>query len=382
MTFAKDTFGTLDWLIGVNSDNKLDRWIMNKYLEFAKKIYYHMEKLELTQVPNIIYKFVDDLCNLYIKLSRERMKGLHGEQDCQNSLGTLYYIMYQFNLLLTPFLPHLSEKLSMLLHNIFSIDKTYTSVHMKIIDIEKINSQSLDINLLRGFYSVNELLENIRNLRQQINKPIFYPLQKMILYTDSENIVEFSDIICRELNIKELEIKDTQQIPRTYRANKGIIGKTFKKDLLKISQMIEQGNISWEGCLPSFYTEEFDLTNFSTQHNNYVSSKFNYINYDGLIKQSIVFISTETNHFIEMEAEINNIRRQVNAIRKEMGLKLFNKVKVVFEKCDYWNQLTEETLNILTSRLIADIQFSDQLKFSKSIQTFNGREIRVNIELV
>ena len=41
-------------------------------------------------------------------------------------------------------------------------------------------------------------------LRQQINKQLYYPLNYIELYTDSQQIREFSNVICRELNIKNL----------------------------------------------------------------------------------------------------------------------------------------------------------------------------------
>jgi hypothetical protein len=65
-----------------------------------------------------------------------------------------------------------------------------------------------------------------------------------------------------------------------------------------------------------------------------------------------------------------------------MGLKLFNRVKVIFEKCDYWTQLSDDMLGMLTTRLVADIMFTESLASYKVIETFNGKEIKVNIELI
>ena len=380
--WAKETFGTVEWIQTTSSDNKLDLWIKNKFIELAQTVYSHMEKLELTHVPNLIFKFIDTLCNLFIKLSRERMKGLNGDSECKNSLSTLWSVMNDFNQLLAPFIPHLSEKFSMLLFNISSETnkEPYQSIHLRQINLDKIMNQTIDSKLLNGFYSVNEFMESVRNLRQQINKPLYYPLQKMVLYTDSGDISEFGDVVCKELNVKQLEINNTETIPRTYKANKGAIGKVFKKELVKYSQMIEQGNIGWSGCHPSFYIEDYDLSQLSKP--NMIGTKFSFVDSNGLIKQAVVYLDSQTNQLTDMEAEINNIRRQVNGIRKDMGLKLFNRVKVIFEKCDYWTQLSDDMLGMLTTRLVADIMFTESLASYKVIETFNGKEIKVNIELI
>ncbi len=339
-----------------------------------------MEKLELTLVPNLIFKFIDNLCNQFIKLSRERMKGLNGLDECKNSMSTLYGVMKDFNKVLSPFIPHLAEKFSMLLYNIIPFTPTYQSVHLDTINLDSIMAIELDQKILNGFYSVNEFMETVRHLRHQISKPVYYPLLEMELFTDSVDISEFTEVVCRELNVKNLSIYSTTTIPRTYMPNKGAIGKVFKRDLVRYSKLIEQGDITWEGCDKSFYIETYDLTKLTKP--NMIGNKFSYFDSDGLIKYAVVYLSTQTTKFTDMEAEINNIRRQVNAIRKDMGLKLFNRVKVIFETCEYWSTLDEELIQMLNTRLVADIEFTKTLETFRIVETFNGKEIKVNIELI
>jgi valyl-tRNA synthetase len=74
-------------------------------MEFANLVYMNMDKLEITYIPNLIYRFIDNLCNVYIKLSRDRMKS----ENYMESLSTLHWVLKQMNLLLAPFTPHLAE---------------------------------------------------------------------------------------------------------------------------------------------------------------------------------------------------------------------------------------------------------------------------------
>jgi hypothetical protein len=62
-----------------------------------------------------------------------------------------------------------------------------------------------------------------------------------------------------------------------------------------------------------------------------------------------------------------------------VGLKMFNKVEIIFEQNEYWSNLNQELLELLINRLVADIKFKDYLDEFKIIETFNGKEIKVSI---
>lgn len=375
---AKSIFGTTDWILTTKSNNKLDLWIENKFIDFAKTVYANMEKLEITYIPNLIFKFIDSLCNTFVKLSRDRMKGLINEIDCKESLSTLYDILSQCNLLLAPFIPHLSESFNMSLYNMIDTNDNYNSVHIGTINIDIIMNKTVDEKILNSFYSVNELLEAVRNMRQQVNKPIFYPLNMITLYSDSESILEYSEVICKELNIKNLNVVSTNKLEKKYKANKGVLGKLFKNDAIKYINLIESGNVTWNGCEPEYYTFEYIIT----PQNSMIDSKFTYINELGQQVQSVVYLDTSTSRSRDVEAEINNIRRQINNIRKTMGLKMFNKVEVVFEKNEYWSDLDENIVELLTLRLVADIRFEDKVDNGNQIETFNGKTLYVSINTI
>ena len=379
ITYAKTIFNSVDWLNIVISTNKIDLWIYSKYMEFAKTVYNHMEKLEITFIPKLIFKFIDYLCNIFIKLSRDRMKGLLTEIDCKESLSTLYTILSKCNILLAPFIPHLAEYYNYIMHVSIAQDN-YESIHLQQIDINNILSFQLNDELLNGFYSVNELLESVRNLRQQSDKPMFYPISKIELYTDSNIISQFEDIICRELNAKQLIIKPIEYLEKNYKANKGLLGKQYKKDAHIYVQKIESGDITWDGCIPEYYTFTYNIN--SLQGNSSIGMTFNYINQNGIYKQSIVYIDTLSTIEFDIEAEHNNIRRQINEIRKTMGIKIFNKVEIIFEKNDYWDEINNESLYLLSNRLNATIKFQDKLEDYNIIKTFNNKILYVSINLI
>jgi len=405
----------------VESKNKLDQWIINKFMELAKKIYYYMERLEITYIPNLIFKFIDILSNTYIKLSRERLKCLYENIDCNEAISTLLLLLNNLNILLGPFIPHLVEYFNNMLINInklCSIDSllnekitipNLSSVHIHSINIEFVKNYNVDQNLLTGFLSVNELLEAVRNLRQKNNKPIYYPLNSMELYTNNNFIVEFTDIICHELNIKNLIIKSIENNPKQYLANKKILGKIYKKNAYLISNLIEnypcelsfdileilKEGLESQSSLNYLYDNikliSIDIDLFSIipssyyfvnylviDKDNMIGDKFTYNDDDNNSSQAIVYLNTITNNDNEIESELNNIRRQINNLRKNKGLKIYNKIEVIFEKNDYWNKIPPSLLNRLMNRLSVSIKFEDYLNEDYDIiKTINGYTLKL-----
>ncbi len=378
MVNAKSIFDSTEWVETFESANKLDLWIWNKYMEFAKAVYSHMEKLEITHVPNLIFKFIDNLSNSYVKLSRDRLKGLCTENDCKESISTLYKVLSHCNCLLAPFIPHLAESFNMCIYNMCESTDPYVSIHIKTININDINKFKLDENVLDGFYSVNELLESVRNLRQKANKPIYYPVNRIELYTSSLTIGEYAGLIARELNVKQVDILPTDTLDKKYKANRGLLGKVFKQSGTKYAELIESGDITWSGCSEEYYTCKY----ITPTKDSMLNTNFTYLNHQGREFESVVYLDITTSTANDIEAEINNIRRQVNNLRKTMGLKMFNKVEIVFESNDYWHNLDPKALELLCSRLVADIRFESNISETNSIETFNGKKLNVYIKSV
>jgi isoleucyl-tRNA synthetase len=365
---------TLREFIGTRSSNPLDCWIINKFNQWSQEIYTRMENLELDHVPQLIFNFIDQFTNGYIKLSRDRLKGQSSELDTLESLTTLYTIIEQFNIRLGPFVPHLAEYFNKELYKVGFKEGPYESVHLAKISIEKILQIPLDTQLLDGFCSLNNLFETVRNLRHQITRPVFYPVESLELYINSSTIKKFARLIEQELNIKHLRILSTDNLVRKYKASRPILGKVFKKDAPKYIELIESGNIDWDGCIPDYFLVDYVVT----PKNNFIGTKFSY-EYEQYIEHAVVYLSLESNSDLETEATINNIRRQVNALRKSMGLKIFDPVEIVFESNDYWSHVDPVLISGLIEKLCPNVKFVPELTEFNVINTFNGIEIKVQL---
>jgi hypothetical protein len=272
-------------------------------------------------------------------------------------------------------MPHLAEQCEKTLYSCFNNNTEYISVHLQEFNYTDFKDYKINNSLMSGIYSLNDILETVRALRLQIEKPIYYPLNNIDLYTDNLNIGEFKIVICTELNIKNLNIYPTSMLNKQYKANKKVLGKIYKKEVNKYVDMIELGNILFDGCQSEYYTSEIRYEDKV----NMIGKLFTYKNEMNEFIQSVVYLDIQTNEYNDNEAEINNIRRQVNIIRKEMGLKIYNKIIVIFENNNFWTTQTEELKEKLAIRLIATIKYQNTLENFKVIQTFKNKELKVQI---
>lgn len=372
---------TVDALEKPHSKNNLDIWIYNIFHNLRNTIYKHLEALELMPIPSLIYKYIDQLCNTYIKLSRDRLKSQITREDALESLQTLGYVLRQSNILFVPFMPHLSEHFNREL----SPSSTTSSIHLEHIDINQ--KVTVDSTIIDSVYSLGEVFETVRNLRVKLNTPIVYPLDNIIIYTDNFGLLAYEDVIKKELNIKNLVVQSLDSLGKKYTPNKGVLGKLFKAKAAEMAKYIEDGQLLHPGLTKECYNVEYVLT----EVDGMISAKFDYY-VDDTIKcqglalrakpfdtvesglalhgrrfEGVIYLSNSLTDSNRTEAEVNNIRRQVNILRKELGSKLYDKVAIEILRNQFLDNLDMELFNSLAVQLGGHVLVSDSIDVQHSV---------------
>jgi len=93
-----------------SSDNIMDRWIMAALHGLIRFVRKEMEAYRLyTVVPRLV-KFIGDLCNIYVRFNRKRLKGDSVPlEDTQAALSVLYCVLVDLAKLMAPFTPFFAE---------------------------------------------------------------------------------------------------------------------------------------------------------------------------------------------------------------------------------------------------------------------------------
>ena len=362
---------TIELLENPSSKNKLDNWIYHMFHTLRNKVYDHIEALELTAIPPLLYAFIDQLCNTYIKLSRDRLKSISGPEDAKESLQILYYILDQMNLLLVPFAPHLAEHFNM------ELSKKTDSIHLRYIHTKV--RVIPDRSIVNRIDSLSELFETVRNMRGTLDMPasdkqqrtiqMAYPLNELIIYSDTDGILEFEEVIKKQLNVKQIVIKPLEELTKCYKAIRSVIGKRYKKEANDIVKQIESSDF--------INKQNFDTDCYSVQYKiddreGYISSKFEYTQ-NNSNKEAIVYLSNSLTEDNKLEGELNHVRRQVNVIRKEMGLKMYDRVHIEIQTDEFWSGLDQTLVEQLRLQLGGDLVLQEKVENSKTIKSLNGQ---------
>ena len=360
--------GTLEFIGTVNSKNKLDNWIYHMFHTLRNKVYDHLEALELTAIPPLLYAFIEQLCNTYIKLSRDRLKSNSGTEDARESLQNLYYVLDNMNVLMVPFAPHLAEHFNTELTDNDSIHLRYINTKVRVVPDESIVSR-ID--------SLSELFETVRNMRGTLDIQMAYPLNELIIYSDTDGILEFGEVIKKQLNVKHIVIEPLEQLTKCYKAIRSVVGKRYKKDAAEIVKQIELGDFT--NCSD---IDCYSVSYHMDEREGYISSKFEYIQ-NNINKEAIVYLSNRLTENNRIEAETNHVRRQVNVIRKEMGLKMYDRVHIEIQKDEFWNGLEQTLVEQLRLQLGGDLVLIEQVHTDKTIKSLNGQfETKLRLVLI
>lgn len=86
--------------------SEADQWILSRLNETVAHVTSNMDKYELGMVGNELYSFVwNDFCSWYIELSKAALQ----QEDRQNTQAVLAYVLRQILILLSPFMPFVTE---------------------------------------------------------------------------------------------------------------------------------------------------------------------------------------------------------------------------------------------------------------------------------
>lgn len=315
------------------SDNDFDIWILSILKTTINKVIDEMDKYYIYKAIPEALSFIDLLTNWYIKLNRDRIKGFKGDDNCVKSLTTLYKALYCYTILMSPFTPFLCETLYQKLNPISVSRKK--SVHYQLLsDVEeilydcKINKE-IENRMATMIQSINQ----VRMLRSSKGISLRKPLRHIILATDSkvnkDNIMKMKDYILGEVNALNLEVNDAKvYINHKMIPNMKNIGKIFKKDSRKITQLLSEiDDVSPYVNEETFMIGEFEL---NREYVDIIPEKrWCPDGYEILLDNHLVILIDPTqNEFTDELYHARTLGNQIQQLRKRAGLHVWNKIRI------------------------------------------------------
>ena len=180
-------------------NNILDKWILSKFTQLVLFVEKKLKNYNAKDAALEAEKFVNDLSTWYIRRSRTRVwLNSEDKQDKQNFYQTLYYVLKNLSIILSPFMPFMTEEIFFNLLN-------KNSVHLSVWP--KVDKALVNPSLEKQMDIAREVVESGHGKRKTQGLKVRIPLVKLELKIDSDVAKispEIWEIVLKELNIKNI----------------------------------------------------------------------------------------------------------------------------------------------------------------------------------
>lgn len=174
--------------------NSLDKWIISRVHELIKGVDHHLSTYDIPNATKLVFPFIEDASNWYVRRSRRRFWKSGEDIDKQNAYRTLHYVLVQLAKVLAPFTPFLAEELYQKLTG-------EESVHL--VDWPK--TGHVDELVLNEMNQVREYVTLGLGMRAKAGIKVRQPLAKLVVPSVGK-FVDYVEILKDELNVKEVEL--------------------------------------------------------------------------------------------------------------------------------------------------------------------------------
>jgi len=176
-----------------HTNNKLDKWIVNRLYEVRKEVTKSLEKYEFDRASRPFMDFIDDLSTWYIRRSRDRFKT--EDQDSKEALQTTRFVLKYISTLMAPFMPFSAEEVYQ------KVEGGEESVHLDVWPEE----EAVEQEVLDKMEILRDVVTKALKVRIATGMKVKQPLQSVtITNIEFEGDIDLQNILSDELNVKEV----------------------------------------------------------------------------------------------------------------------------------------------------------------------------------
>jgi len=213
---------------------ELDRWVLSRLATVTEEVTERLDSYDATFAGRTIQVFVDDLSNWYVRRSRRRF--WDGDPA---AFATLRHCLVTVSKLLAPFTPFLSDEIYTEL-----ADEGKESVHLCDFP-QTSNVGAIDSELEFAMAIARETVKLGLAARGQAKMKVRQPLSKAVVVAEGrekEAIENLTEIICEELNVKQLQFVAAADELGEYelKPNYRGLGPRFGSDMPKVAQAVSK----------------------------------------------------------------------------------------------------------------------------------------------
>jgi len=316
----------------VINDNEFDNWIISRLHTIIKNIKLCMNKYELSRIIDLIYEFIEDYTNWYLKFNRSRLKGRNGYNDCYQSLCICVYITNEFNKAIAPFTPFLSETIFINMnYNGLQFDNGKSVLLLNYFN-DSLTTNSISERRFASFQKVCNIIRHIRNTNG-LNS-LKTPIKAVKIYVDNEvnrdDILTMNDYFMSDV----VNVLDTQVIINNDFKNEILIdakyGKKYKGNFNKIKEELCKLDLTeiYNKQIINVSGFEIPIEEITITKKSSVIALLNEILYQ--TEGFTILLDKSKDDNVKEKLFIRTLVSQTQKIRKEKGIRQWEQLRFHF----------------------------------------------------
>jgi len=351
-----DRFDPAAAQVPLDERTELDRWILSELHTLIRGVQTAMDDFEPTTAGRLIQDFTTELLsNWYVRLSRRRFwKGEFGP-DKLAAYQTLYTCLDTLAVLSSPIAPFFADRLYRDLH---SAD---ASVHLA--DFPRFDPAAVDSVLQEKMELARQICSMALALRKKEKIKVRQPLQRILIpASDSDfsgKIKAVEDLILSELNVKELAFlaADDPMLVKQIKADFKSLGPKHGKMMKAVANAISTMSPTQISALET--TGHIDL-NIEGQTISIERSdvEINTLDIPGWLVSSeghvTVALDIRVTQNLRDEGLARELVNRIQNIRKEAGLEVTDKIRVVLENHPALDRALQNNLEYICAETLTE----------------------------
>ena len=366
---------------------ELDRWILSALNTLAKNVNDCLNDYEPTKAGRLIQEFViDNVSNWFVRLSRKRFWGSEMSTDKLSAYQTLYTCLETVARLMAPIAPFYADRLY---QDLTQVTGRGTAQSVHLATFPECDKAAVDSELEYRMELAQKISSMVLALRKKEQLIVRQPLQKIAIPTTDDTmkarIEAVKALILSEVNVKELEFVEGDGIlVKKIKCNFRTLGKKFGK-LMKsvnaavtemsqeqIAELEKNGAITLQVEGTDATIELADVEIFSEDVPGWTVAN------EGALT---VALDVEVTDELRREGVAREIIKKIQAMRKESGLEITDRIAVKLSKNAMSDDAVTEFSSYISNQVLADsVTLCDNLE-GESIE-LDGFVLSVSIDKV
>jgi isoleucyl-tRNA synthetase len=293
----------------------LDRWLVARTQQFLGEAERAYERFWTPAVVRAFESFVDDISNWYIRRSRPRF----WDAD-EAALRTLWYALVQALRAIAPVLPFLAD------HLWRNVAGAAAGAPASVFLAGWPQARDHDGSLLEEMAETRRIVGLGHTARKRSVAKVRQPLRRLVV-AGAQVRDEYVDVIKDELNVKDVEFGEVEAEELVVRPNLPVLGPRLGKELGPLRAALAAGEFEELGD-GRFRAAGHELAPGDVLVERRGKQGWAVASEDGVT----VALDTELDPELEREGRLLDLIHRLNAMRKEAGLELTDRIVVTLPR--------------------------------------------------